>query len=164
MSVFIIGDIMFLHEDVKLFYLLGILFLLIGKLIYAARFSNYSDFKILKLTPFFILTFAYMMTLMMVVYDNLGDFLIPSFVYLFASLIYLLFGFLRYGAVNKLSFVLVTIGLFCTILCDTYGFLNDFYTPLPYEKYVIMFFYSCSHFFIILGLAKEKTVSQDYYI
>ncbi len=78
--------------------------MILGKLVYAIRFSNSSDINMYKLVPYLVLYFIYMMGLMLMIYDNLGDLFVPSIVFLFASLIFVLFGFLREGVVNKVSF------------------------------------------------------------
>ena len=100
---------------------------------------------------------------MLMVYDNLDDLFVPSIVFLFASLIFVLFGFLRQGVVNKLSFSLVAGGIILSVICDSYGLINDFYTELPYEKHFIMITYAISQLLVIVGLAKEKIVSVDYF-
>ncbi len=131
-------------------------FFVLGKLFYALRFSNQKDFKLYMLLPFLVISFGYMVFIMDLIYDKLGDFFIPVMVYLFACLIVALFAFLRKGEVNIKSYILVIIGIGFTILSDTISVLQEFYqSDIAYHKITIMLFYGISQYFIVLGVVRE---------
>ena len=49
------------------------------------------------------------------------------------------------------------------MLCDSYGLITDFYIELPYEKHFIMITYALSQLLVIIGLANEEIISEDYF-
>lgn len=155
--LFLFGDIALIFYEHQTIYILGLVFFILGKVFYILRFSNQSDFKLVSLLPFFIICFIYMATIMFLVIDNLGNFFIPTLIYLFACLITILFAFLRKNEVNRISYILVLIGVFFTVICDSISLLQSFYSPdFPYHEILIMLFYGISQYFIVLGLIKEK--------
>lgn len=162
--VFLTGDFFLLNYLEQSFYITGIILLLLGKLIYAKRFSNQKDFKLIKLLPFLITCFLYMIAIMLLVYDTIGVFFIPALLYLFSSMIFGLFAFLRRGVVDGLSYKIVLLGVLCSVISDTYGVLQSFYKPdLFGHEFSTMFFYGVSQFLVVVGLAKEKIISKSYF-
>ena len=164
LALFLIADIVFIHSDIEALYLLGIGIFLIAKLFYAIRFSNYNDFKMLRLVPFFIFCCSYIVFIILLVYDNLDIFFVPTFIYIFACLIVALFAYMRYGVIDKKSFYFVIIGILCAIVSDTFAVLQSFYDEnLPYNKSGVMFFYALSQFLIVVGITKERIISRNYF-
>ena len=162
---FFIGDFFLIFDYINTLYITGIIFFIVGKLCYAKRFSNQQDFKIIRLLPFLIMCFAYMIFIMMLVLDNLGIFFLPSLVYLYSCLLVLLFAYLRKGVVNKKSYILVLIGVTITILCDSITLIQSFYyKDFPFYKIAIMLFYGISQYFIITGLVEEGNVRKEIVI
>ncbi|MGB6269948.1 MAG: lysoplasmalogenase [Olleya sp.] len=159
---FWIGDMFLLLYETTILYIVGMVFFIIGKLFYTKRFSHQNDFKIASLIPFFIIIFTYMVIIILYVYDNLGDFFLPTLVYLFAVMLMALFAFLRKDSVNKTSFYLVVASILFSIMTDTIGLLQFFYNPdIAYHKVTIMLFYALFQYFIVLGLVNEKTFDKD---
>ncbi len=155
--LFLFGDIAFIFYEYQVIYILGLVLFILGKIFYILRFSNQSDFKLASLLPFFTVCFVYMLVIMFLVIDNLGNFFIPTLIYLFACLITILFAFLRKNEVNRESYVFVLIGVFFMVICDSISLLQSFYNPdLPYHEILIMLFYGISQYFIVLGIVNEK--------
>lgn len=153
---FLFGDIFLLLYENFVFYIIGIVFFVAGKFLYALRFSNQQDFKLYLLVPFLLITFLYMVFLMDLVYDKLGNFFIPVMIYLFACLIILLFAFLRKNEVKLMSYILVLIGILFFAASDTIVVLQQFYNPnILYHKITTMLFYGLAQYFIVLGVVRE---------
>ena len=132
---FLIGDILLIFYKIIPIYILGLILLMIGKLCYAKCFSNQHDFNVFKLLPFFVLCFAYMVFIMILVLDNLGSFFL-SYIALFVFMLnVMLFAFLRKGDVNKRSYYTVLIGVTFAILCDSISVIQSFYyRRIPLSK------------------------------
>jgi len=153
---FLIGDLFLIFENTYL-YISGLLFFIIAKLNYVARFSNQRDFNLVKLVPFLIACFFYMAFIMFFVLNNLKSFFIPAMLYLFATMIVALFAILRKGAVSKRSFNLVMVGIFLGIICDSISLFQSFYDEnFFYHKITVMLTYGLSQYFIISGILVEN--------
>lgn len=154
---FFIGDVFLLLYENSTLYIIGMLFFVLGKLFYAFRFSNQKDFKLSSLLPFIIPCFIFLVVLMNLIYDNLGNFFIPVMIYLFTCLIVTMFSFLRKDEVNFNSYILVLVGIAFSILSDTITVLQGFYMPdMAYHKVTIMLFYGLSQYFIVIGVVREN--------
>ncbi|WP_397363132.1 lysoplasmalogenase family protein [Olleya sp. R77988] len=159
---FWLGDMLLLLYETQILYIGGMLAFIVAKLFYTKRFSHQNDFKIASLAPFFVIIFTYIVVVILFVYDNLGDFFIPTITYLFATMLMALFAFLRKDAADKTSFYLVMIGILFGIFSDTIGVLQSFYNQdIAYHEITIMSFYALFQYFIILGLTSEKLQLED---
>lgn len=160
--VFMIGDFFLTLYQTMEFYILGMILFIIGKLIYTARFSNQNDFSTKKLIPFFVIIFFYIVFITIMVYDNLGDFFIPVLIYLFASMILALFTYLRKDVVNKISFLIVLLGVISSVFSDSITVLQSFYDQdFGYHQYTIMFFYGLFQYLVVIGITKEELISNE---
>ncbi len=156
---FILGDILFIEFSVKWRFALGVALFAIGKIIYAIRFSNKKEFEIAKLIPFLIFSFVYMCSVMIMIYINLGDHLLPAFAYLLIIMIVAQFAYLRKNEVNTISFWFVLIGVLLFLFSDTIAIFKKYYNPnFLYNKYSTMFFYGASQYFIVVGILLEKNM------
>lgn len=154
---FLIGDIFLIKGATDSIYLAtGISFFVLGKAFYCFRFSHSNDFDIARLIPFFIFCFIFLITLFLLIYDNLGELFIPAMIYAFVSLMMLQLAFLRKQAVSKTSYNLVLLGALITIISDSVTALKEFYTIIPFQEILIMLFYGLSQYLIITGLAKGE--------
>lgn len=157
LGCFIIGDLFLIKMESKPLFILGVFFFAIAKVLYSVRFSNQSDFKIYQLLPFLLFCFAYMCSVMLLVYDNLGDYFLPTLVYLFIVMIVAQFAYLRRYEVNKTSYWLVLIGIMFSMFSDSITLLKEFYNHnIAYHQITIMLFYGLSQYFIVVGIIKEK--------
>jgi len=160
LSCFFIGDFFMTLYEIQVFYLIGIVCFIIGKLFYAYRFSNQREFDLITLFPFLAICFAYIIGIMLMVYDTLGAFLVPAFIYLFAALLVAQFAFTRYQEVNLKSFSLVFAGVLFSVCSDSITLLQSFYNPdFFYHKVTIMLFYGVSQYLIVLGILREKNLT-----
>lgn len=161
LSSFLLGDILFITYEITVLYIISILLFIVGKLFYTFRFSNQRDFSLVTLFPLFIGCFIYMIGIMMLVIDNLKAFFLPTLIYLFASLIVILFAFLRKDEVIYKSYILVFIGVVIAIISDSITLIQSFYNPyFPYHKTLIMLFYGASQFLIVYGIVEEVKVKR----
>lgn len=155
LSMFLIGDFIFVFQGV-FFFGLGMLFFLLGKIFYTFSFSNNENFSIKKIIPFLSLCFVYMVFILSLVYEHLGGFLIPILVYVFVALITFLFAYLRSGSVNRFSYVLVLIGVVFSVFSDTIGLIQVFYEKdIPFKEFLLVLIYGISQYFIVLGITHE---------
>ena len=142
LSCFLVGDWLLTEPKNTTLFASGMMFFILGKLFYVFRFSHQRDFRLGNLFPFLVVCFLYTAGLMNLIYDNLHQLFLPVMVYFFASVIVLQFAFLRRDDVNKLSYLLVFIGIILTIVSDSIGALKIFYIPnFAYENITIMLFY-----------------------
>ena len=153
---FLIGDMLLILFEIQLVYIAGICCFIFGKAFYVFRFSNQRDFKLMRLLPFLILCFLYMLGILTLSYDNLGVFFYPVLVYLFIAMIVVLFVLLRKGAVPHKSYYLVLLGVFFSVLSDSISVLQTFYLEsLAYHTISIMLFYGLSQYFIVIEVVME---------
>ncbi|MEM6517185.1 MAG: lysoplasmalogenase family protein [Bacteroidota bacterium] len=136
-------------------------FFILGKVFYVFRFSNKNLFDIINFLPFLGFYLLYIFIILKLTLDNLGSSLIPILLFLFVTLLALQFAFLRKGAVSKLSYNLVIIGMFSFVIADTLSVLASFYKYWPWEKYFTMVLYALAQYLIIMGLVKEKKEAKD---
>lgn len=162
---FLLGDFFFIFYDFIPLYIVGMVFFVAGKLCYVKRFSNQRDFNMLSLVPFFVMCFAYMVFIMILVLDNLGSFFFPVLLYLFTCLISLLFAYLRKGDVDIKSFYIVLAGVFISVICDSITVIQSFYyEDFPYHKMILMLLYGISQYLIVMGLLNEEKKAEDVFI
>lgn len=154
---FIIGDGFLINAQSSLMFIIGCVFFALGKILYAIRFSNKQDFNIFKLIPFLLFCFVYMCSLMMFIYNNLGNYFIFLLMYLFIVMILAQFAYLRKSEVNKISYWLVLIGVIFYMFSDSLTILMKFYdSNIGYNRITIMLFYALSQYFIVIGIVKEN--------
>lgn len=162
LSCFLVGDWFLINPSNTMLFALGMFFFILGKLFYAFRFSNQRDFKLARLIPFLFVCFLYILWLMNLIYDNLHDLFLPILIYFFVSVIVLQLAFLRKHDVNKISYILVFIGMVASIMSDSITALKVFYMPnFAYEKITIMLFYGLSQYFIVIGITKEIKLPEE---
>lgn len=165
LSCFMIGDwLLIITNNIKVFTS-GVVFFILGKVFYAIRFSNQRDFKLSRLIPFLFCCFLYILWIMNLIYDNLHDLFFPTLIYFFVVVISLQLAFLRKDDVNKLSYILVFIGVIASVASDSITALKVFYMPnFAHEKVTIMLFYGISQYLIVIGITREIKQPEDEFI
>ncbi|WP_299887587.1 lysoplasmalogenase [uncultured Lacinutrix sp.] len=158
---FLIGDFFLIDDSNKLFFLLGMLFFIAGKLIYIYKFSTNKEFTILKLLPLLIFSFIYIICLLHFIFNGLGSFTIPVLLYYFVSQILLLMAYLRLGSVSSKSYLLILFGVIAFIVSETIVALSIFHIKMNYQDSAIMIFYGLSQFMIVLGIVDEGEVIMN---
>ncbi|WP_170234419.1 MULTISPECIES: lysoplasmalogenase [Bizionia] len=154
--LFMMGDVTFVFDYLPVFFLISTLLFVLGKCFYLRRFRNHEIFEISKIVPFLLISFLFMVSLLYVIYPQLGSYFIPILIYFFIALLLFLFAFLRKQAVNKISFIVVLCGVFSFSLSETITALKMFSSGLPYDDFFIMVFYGVAQYLIVLGLLAEN--------
>lgn len=158
--LFLAGDLSLIKGNFdNIFLIIGISFFVLGKAFYCFRFLHSKEFKIRRLLPFFVICFLLVITLLFLIFDNLGEMMIPVLIYFFIALMMLLLAYLRKDVVNKTSYKLVLLGAVISIFSDSVTAIKEFYIDIPYQEIMIMLFYGISQYLIITGLVIEK--NQD---
>jgi len=157
---FMLGDITFVFDRIPLFFMISILFFVVGKGFYCMRFKNYEIFEISKILPFLSLSFIFMIWFLFVIYPKLDYYFIPILIYLFVALLLFLFAFLRKQAVSKNSYLIVLFGVFSFSLSETLTALKMFSSGFIFDDFLIMFCYGIAQYLIILGLLNENKVKR----
>ncbi|WP_197052665.1 lysoplasmalogenase family protein [Psychroserpens sp. Hel_I_66] len=152
---FIANSIMLFKTGITILYV-GSLFFIIGKIFYACRFSNNSDFDLSFVFPLVGIYLIYMFIILNLTMENMGDFLIPILIFLFVTLLAFQFALLRKKAVNKQSYLLVIIGMLLFLIADTSSVLSSFYHHFTNQDIFTMFFYGVAQYLIVLGLLREN--------
>ena len=161
LSFFMLGDLFFIFNGTSVLFALGMSCFVIGKLFYAFRFSNENDFKLIKLLPLLIFCFTYILIILSIVYDNLGTYFFPALLYLFVAMLVLQFTHLRKSEVDRRSYLIVGLGVFCSVFADSISVLHTFYSNgIFYEEISVILFYGISQYLIVMGILEEK-VKKD---
>ncbi|WP_346881491.1 lysoplasmalogenase family protein [uncultured Algibacter sp.] len=151
-----IGDMMLILHKIEVYNMLGLSFFIIGKLFYVFRFSNSKDFDLLKLFPFLILFFFYLVSVFILIQNNLNDYYYLTLVYIFVGLVLIIFALLRKSEVNNSSYYVVLMGILCSVFSDSITALKSFYDKdFAFHIVTIMLFYGLSQYFIVMGIVKE---------
>lgn len=157
---FMLGDITFVFDSMPLFFMISILFFVVGKGFYCMRFKNYEIFEISKILPFLLLSFVFMIWFLFVIYPKLDYYFIPILIYLFVALLLFLFAFLRKQAVSKSSYLIVLFGVFSFGLSETLTALKMFSSGFLFDDFLIMFCYGVAQYLIVLGLLSEDRAQR----
>ena len=153
---FITGDIFLLFHTIKKLYMIGMCCFILGKMFYIFRFANRKDFDLLRLFPFIILIFVYMVGVLFLILNELDNYFYIALAYFFMVLTVIIFSLLRKNEVSKKSYILVLVGVFFSLFSDTIAALKSFYdSGFAYPTITIMLFYGLSQYFIVIGVVKE---------
>lgn len=158
----LIGDI-FLFEKTSLYnFLYGFLAFLVANLAYSYFFYKKATYDIDRLLPYLTVALLLSFVMIFLIYDGLGDFLIPATAYFIVVLNLNKLAYLRYKNVNNYSFYLVFFGTTLFALSQGFVGLHVFYEPLPYKNIIIMSTYGTSQLLVILGiiLSQKRTLRQ----
>ncbi|MFT4612083.1 MAG: putative membrane protein YhhN [Glaciecola sp.] len=88
--------------------------------------------------------------------DNLGDFLLPVFIFLFVTLLSVEFALLRKGEVPKESYRLVIIGMSLPLMSHISAVLSVFYKAFSNQDVLTMLLYSIAQYLTVIGVVNEK--------
>ena len=158
--LFLLSDIFFIKRNVFWSFNVAVGILVLAKLCFIQCFFNYNDFKVSKLIPFLIFSFTYLTSILYLIFENLTqNYLIQVLIYFFVVLLFALFAFLREGAVNKLSYRFVFLGVLISFVSDGITTLNLFSNSFTYNtltSVIITLAYGISQYLIVIGLLHEK--------
>lgn len=158
---FFVGDLFFLDRYSVFSFNMAIGLLISAKICFIICFLNHEDFKFKHIIPFLIFCSVYMLFLLTAIFNNIKDiYFVQVLVYLFFTLMFGLFTYLRYKVVSRVSFNLVLIGFLLMLVVDGLTALNMFSSSFQYNMLsssVIALAFNLSQFFIVVGLLKENT-------
>lgn len=157
--LFFLGDLFFLDRYSDFSFSMAIALLIFAKICFIVRFLNHEDFKIKRIIPFFVFCILYTLLIFTAIINNLKDiYFVQVLAYLFVTLMFGLFTYLRYRVVNRLSFFLVLIGYLLILVSDGLTALNMFTPGFQYNFFsstIIALAFNLSQLFIVMGLIKE---------
>ncbi|OIQ22921.1 lysoplasmalogenase [Lacinutrix sp. MedPE-SW] len=159
---FLIGDLLIINHLNPVFFTSAMILFVIGKIMYCINFSNNRDFNLTRLLPFCLFSFILMVSVLILVIDNLGDYFLPVLLYFFITLLMFLFAYLRKSDVNAKSYYQVFLGMFIFLLSETIFLIKTFYIPIPYNQTLIMLTYGLAQYFIIIGLVNEQKLPDPF--
>lgn len=161
LTTIFVGDIMILHRFSFVFFIVSLIFFSLAKIFLSFRFTPKHNFNIVKLLPLSILFFAYTICIASIVYENIGDLLIPAIVCYFLSLLLFQFAVLRRRVFNKLSYLFVLLGVVLFIFAESMMAIQIFKTEFPFQKTLIILFYGSALYLIVVGVVKEKKIIDE---
>jgi len=152
----LMGDVLLMFVDrAANFFIGGLIAFLLAHIMYILIFLKHGRQH--KIKPAFIgLVLIYAIGLLYVLYDGLGDMLVPVIVYMTAILIMVVSASQRKGSVSKISFVLVFLGALFFMVSDSILALNKFYQPIPYSSILIMSTYASAQYLIVMGILRQN--------
>ena len=152
-----VGDVllMFVERD-PIFFMLGLGAFLTTHVLYVLAFNksvndstwpSYVKTNPMAAAPFVLLGGV----LLFMLYPNLGDLLIPVFIYTAVIVTMVIFALNRMGRTSELSFKLIYYGALVFMLSDSLLAVNKFLAPIPYAGVLIMVPYIIAQFMIMRG-------------
>lgn len=148
------GDIfLMLDGRDELFFILGLASFLVGHIFYILVFRRVSrerfvSFNVIKT----LLVVAYVGTLLYLLIPRAGVLWLPVVLYALVIGTMLVFA-LHLTKIGKIGRLIAT-GAFLFVISDSVIALNKFYTPVPYDHWIVMITYIAAQFLIIHGVAK----------
>ena len=152
-----VGDVllMFVERD-PMFFMLGLGAFLTTHVLYVLAFkksvSDSATPSYLKKHPMASAPFVLLGgVLFFMLYPELGELLIPVFIYTSVIVAMVIFALNRMGRVSELSFKLIYYGALVFMLSDSLLAVNKFLPPIPYSGVLIMVPYIVAQFMIMKG-------------
>ncbi|MDO6597038.1 lysoplasmalogenase family protein [Oceanihabitans sp. 2_MG-2023] len=162
LSLFLVGDILFIFKNISVLFTLGMFSFVLGKLFFAFKFSNQNDFKLIKLFPILSFCFIYILIILNIVYDKLEGYFFPVLFYLFVAMLVLQFAYLRKSEVDRKSYLIVGLGVLFSVFSDSISVLHVFYSEgIFYEKVTVILLYGISQYLIVTGIVSEKIIKKN---
>lgn len=153
------GDILLLYASTnENFFLYGLAAFLLGHLFYIVSFIKFvriqSNGKALALL-FYLLPLSYAILLLAMLYPQLGDMMIPVFVYGIVISIMCGVAMWRWHKTDEASFSYVIMGAILFIISDSIIAINKFHTAFEWSGLLIMATYIIAQYLITVGLMKH---------
>jgi uncharacterized membrane protein YhhN len=153
-----IGDVTLqLNQFNDIFFMVGLSGFLIAQLVYLSAFFSTRGPSILffKKNWLFLPLIVYGIGILWLLFDGLGDMMIPVIAYTAVILTMLAAAINRKEKVNRLSYNLVLIGALFFILSDSLIAINKFTYEFPLARIAIMGTYITAQYFIAVGCLKQ---------
>ncbi len=152
----LLGDILLMFVAVSANYFIGgLVAFLLAHIMYVFTFLKQRSSRKIK-PAFLIVVLVYAIGLLYVLYDGLGDMLIPVIVYMTAILIMVISASLRKVAVLNNSYNLVFMGALFFMISDSLLAVNKFYQAIPLSSILIMTTYALAQYLIVRGILKHE--------
>lgn len=152
----LLGDVLLMFVDIHAnFFMGGLVAFLLAHIMYIIIFLKQRNQHKIKST-FIGVVLVYAVGLLYVLYDGLGNMLIPVIVYMTAILVMVVSASMRKGNVAMISYNLVIMGALFFMISDSILALNKFYQPIPYSSILIMTTYALAQYLIVFGILKQN--------
>ena len=154
-----IGDIILLFADKgELYFIGGLVAFLLSHIYYIVLFNKQLKIYLKKSKIIYWIgittIIVYLIGMMVVLMPNLGDLLLPVFVYAMTISIMLLFalkGFLNW---QKPANSYIFIGAIIFVASDSILAFDKFYAAMQYDSFLIMITYLSAQYLIVKGILK----------
>lgn len=145
-----------------LLFVVGLATFLITQLIYFIGFSLPKGKNLIFSTRIYqtILVVFYGGIMMYYLYRSLGDMKVPVIAYMVIILLMLLSALNRYGKVNGLSYILVTLGAILFVISDSLIAITRFHMEINFAGVLIMITYVTAQYLIVLGCIRQNIIVQ----
>jgi uncharacterized membrane protein YhhN len=145
------------------YFLFGLGAFLVTQLCYTLAFSLPKGIHKIFTTRIYqlLLILLYGGLLICLLYNRLGDFRIPVIVYAVVILSMLAAALNRYGKVNGLSFMLVSLGALLFVASDSMIAINKFYEKFDFARILIMATYLLGQYLIATGSLRQDFAKED---
>ncbi|HYW96485.1 MAG TPA: lysoplasmalogenase [Bacteroidales bacterium] len=143
--------------DVQAWFMLGLAAYFITQVTFSVAFSLQKGRNTIigrRIYQVFIVA-GYGFLLLWFLYNHLGDMKIPVIVYAAAILTMLTTALNRYGKVNGVSYMLVTIGALLFVFSDSMIAVNRFYEKIDFARIFIMATYVTAQYLIAIGCLRQ---------
>jgi len=161
-----LGDILLLFVDARPeYFMYGLFSFLLGHLFYTRAF--YLDFRsaqeLDKKNARIAIGFCSVSSIAFYFYlrPHLGTLKLPVMIYTFVISMMLMMSVFRNLRVNKESFILVFAGAILFVLSDSLLAYNKFVSSFSLAGVCIMATYMLAQYFIVIGAAERKLLSQE---
>lgn len=156
-----IGDITLqLTQFREEFFLVGLGSFLVAQLIYMVGFFSTPGPNILRRKAYLVLpAVIYGVLILWLLWDGLGDMLLPVTVYCIVILAMMTAAINRKDKVNAHSFQMVLLGAILFVLSDSLIAINKFTQPFELARIAIMGSYITAQYLIALGCVRQYNLS-----
>jgi uncharacterized membrane protein YhhN len=156
-----VGDVTLqLQRFSEMFFIIGLSGFLVAQVFYMVAFFTTKGDNILFFKRIWLLVpvILYCAGVLWLLFDGLGDMLIPVFAYAVVIHAMLTAAINRKAKVNRLSFTLVLIGAILFILSDSLIAINKFTWEIPMPRLFIMSTYVTAQYLIAIGCLKQYNI------
>lgn len=156
------GDILLLFTyKNELYFLLGLAAFLVGHLAYISTFLQCTSGKSKAAMWWYLPILTYVFLLLSVLWNNLGDMLLPVSVYAVVIGSMTAVALRRHGATNTSSFMAVMAGALLFVLSDSLIAWNKFQGAISHASLWIMLTYMMAQYLLVQGIIWHKKNPAD---
>ena len=154
-----IGDIILLFADKgELYFIGGLIAFLFSHIFYIVLFNKQLKIYLKKSKIIYwigiTIIIIYLIGMMVLLMPNLGNLLLPVFVYAMTISIMLLFALKGFMNWHKPANSYILIGAIIFVASDSILAFDKFYAPIQYSSFFIMITYLTAQYLIVMGILK----------